>query len=496
MIAHIAMREVSDHLRTFRYLALSLLSVLLIALGTYLEARSYATRTETYTAMLRDQERTLGGDSTDSHRLQGYGWTTNRTDAPLRALRRPATLSIWARGGDAALPGYWQFSPSGVQEGPPLGDTTSAIGTLANVDYLFVCQVILGLLAVLLTFDAISGERESGTLRATLAHAVPRTSVVLGKFVGALLTLLPPLLLGTLVSLLVAASAGIAFWADGGWIRLMLLALGAASYLALFSAMGIAVSATTRSVKTSLVGSLVLWTTLVFVVPRLAALTACLVDPVPSADVLARRMQGIATELVAERQAMLAAAWVRSNGDAALPTSDFPVAVRDAYNAVRLPLESQLFQKRRSLLRGILDDKRRAEERRQSLFEVLARFSPAAVLEHLAGEATQTGAAEATRWTHRIEAHQRILESSAFDRIFGVEIFNVRVGLMISWSPDPREPRDMPPLPRDLPRFHLGNAPLRDVMAPAVRDLMLLMLPTALLLAGACLVFQRYDVRA
>lgn len=496
MIAHIAMREVKDHVRTLRYLTLSLLSVLLMTLGTYLNAKSYLTRVDAHSTMMRDQERALSQGAPGAIRFHGYGWAPKETEPALRALRFPAALSVWARGIDAALPGYWQFTSRGVLQGPPLGDVTSSIGTLANIDYLFVSQVILGLMAVLLTFDSISGERESGTLRATLAHPVPRNAVVIGKFVGALLTILPPVLLGTLISLLVAASAGVAFWRDGGLIRLGVLTLGAVGYLALFAAMGLAVSATIRTAKTSLVVTLVLWASLVFVVPRLAALIASLAHPVELADTVQRRTESITAELERERRVMLADTWISSTGNSSIPEAEFPAVLREAYDRVRLPLERQLFQKRRSLLRAEVDEMLRAEERRTSLFDVLVRLSPAAILEQLANETAATGNAEARRWSRQVEAHQRTLESAAFDRVFGVEIFNSRLDLLISWDPDPRDPASLPPDIRDLPRFHMNEASLHDVLVPALGDLALLTISASVLLVGACVVFQRYDVRS
>ena len=496
MIGHIALREVKDHVRTFRYLTLSLLAVFLMALGTYLNAKSYLTRVDAHSTMLREQERALSENASGANRLHGYGWAPKEMDVALRALRAPSVLSVWARGVDAALPGYWQFTSRGALDGPPLGDVTSSIGTLANIDYLFVTQVILGLLAVLLTFDTISGERESGTLRAVLAHPVPRNAVVIGKFVGALLTILPPVLLGTIISLLVAASAGVAFWRDGGLVWLGVLTLGAVGYLALFAALGVSVSATIRTAKTSLVVTLVLWASLVFVVPRLAALAASLAYPVELADTVQRRTESITTELEHERRLMLADTWIRSTGNSAIPESDFPVGLREAYDRVRLPLETQLFQKRRTLLRASLDERIRAEERRGWVFAVLARFSPAATLEQLANQITATGNTEARRWSRQVEAHQRSLESAAFDRVFGVEIFNPRIDLLISWSPDPRNPTSLPPDIRDLPRFRMSTASLYDALVPALGDLALLTVSASILLVGACVAFQRYDVRS
>ena len=114
MIGHIALREVNDHVRTFRYLTLSLLAVFLMALGTYLNAKSYLTRVDAHSTMLREQERSLSENTPGANRLHGYGWAPKEMDVALRALRAPSVLSMLAR-----VPMLEVTSPSGGPSSAP-----------------------------------------------------------------------------------------------------------------------------------------------------------------------------------------------------------------------------------------------------------------------------------------------------------------------------------------------------------------------------------------
>ena len=49
------------------------------------------------------------------------------------------------------------------------------------VDFCFIVQVVLSLLAILFTYDAVNGERERGTLALALANPVSRPNFVIGK---------------------------------------------------------------------------------------------------------------------------------------------------------------------------------------------------------------------------------------------------------------------------------------------------------------------------
>ena len=70
---------------------------------------------------------------------------------------------------------------------------------------------VLSLIAILFTFDLISGEREHGTLRLTLANSVPRHTVLIGKFLGALVSISVPFTLAILINLVFLSGAFLAF---------------------------------------------------------------------------------------------------------------------------------------------------------------------------------------------------------------------------------------------------------------------------------------------
>ena len=95
--------------------------------------------------------------------------------------------------------------------------------------------------AILLTYDSISGEREQGTLQLTFANAVPRARYLVAKLVGTWLGLSVPLLVPLLVGMLVVIVAGVPF--DGGhWARLAVLLLAGGLYFTFFVAFGLAIS--------------------------------------------------------------------------------------------------------------------------------------------------------------------------------------------------------------------------------------------------------------
>ena len=73
--------------------------------------------------------------------------------------------------------------------------------TFLEIDWAFVMGLIVSFVAILFTYDAVCGEREDGTLRLMLSGSVPRDGVLLGKFIGAFLSVSAPIVLGAILSL-------------------------------------------------------------------------------------------------------------------------------------------------------------------------------------------------------------------------------------------------------------------------------------------------------
>jgi len=486
MIWLIARREIADHLQSVRFVALCLLALVLMPLGAYVNTESYRSR-QAYHEVLREATQ----EAMESGRRPVSGFRARPDDPGLRALRPPAPLSILAVGHDGSLPAYWQLTIEGVVPGPPLGRSEGLAGLIGEVDFLFVVQVILGLLAVLLAFDAVSGEKERGTLRAVLAHPVPRIQVILGKFVGGLVTLFLPLLLGTIASLLVLQIMGQTLLTGQALGRLALFVGGAGLYLSALLALGLAVSAVTHRQRTSLVLLLVIWVTLVLVLPRGAALVAAAVRPVEPHQVTERRIETALEPIEAERRQRLEAAWVAEGQDPEAIFTPADPELRARYGAKRQEIDAELFRRRRDVIRDIESERRRRLDSQRGLAAGIARLSPAASFGFLATEATGTGDAIRHRWEERVAGHQRQLEGLVFDRAVGFEVWTEHG----SASSTSDEDEEQIPTYAELPRLEIEPRSFGAVVRAAFPDLAWLTLFNLVALVFAAVAFLRYDVR-
>lgn len=181
-----------------------------------------------------------------------------------------------------------------TSEEDPLG------ALLGGFDVAFVVSVLFPLLILFVAHDAISGEKERGTLRQILATPISRTTLILAKMVAGIVLVGFALVLPLLVSFAFPAALGVPF--TSGDIASMGLMAGAAGiYCVFFLFCALAVSAATARSAASLGWLLTIWLSLVFLVPRLGEVVGAAVHPAPPPLSLSRGQVEIAKTSVVER---------------------------------------------------------------------------------------------------------------------------------------------------------------------------------------------------
>lgn len=274
----IARKERLDLRRDARWRALALATVLLMlaALAAGL-TRSQQLERERQAAQRGDREVWTAQGSKNPHSAAHFGQYAFKPVGPL-ALADPGVSDYVGQ----AI--YLEAHRQNEAQFRSARDGTLA-ARMGHLSLAFVLQTVLPLMAILLGFAAISGEREQGTLPQLLSLGVKPIHLLMGKALAQL-----GALLGLLVLSIVGMTAGLALFGsrpttdlgnDG--LRLLSMAAAYALYLAGFTALALAVSAWSRSSRSALVGLLVFWLLNSFLVPRWVTDAARGVDPLPTA---------------------------------------------------------------------------------------------------------------------------------------------------------------------------------------------------------------------
>ena len=283
MIKHIARKEFTDVVRDgrFRWCAALVGALLLVSLGHgWVQARRSQAELAAAQAVARDHWESQG--EKNPHSAAHYG---------IYAFKPRLALSFVDEGVDPYT-GTSVWLEAHRQNDfflRPAQDATAAqrIGALTAAQ---VLQHLVPLLIILLTFGALAGEREQGTLRQILATGVGRSDLAVGKALGvagALALLLVPAAVAGAAAIVVSSPGPAASaLARGAVLSGIYLA-----YFAVFVGLSLAVSARVRSARNALVVLLAVWVVNGLVAPRAAVDLSKWIHPTPSALEFARTLQ-------------------------------------------------------------------------------------------------------------------------------------------------------------------------------------------------------------
>ena len=151
-----------------------------------------------------------------------------------------------------------------------------------SLDFLFIVTIIMSLLAILFSYDSITGERENGTLRLVIANSVPRTTILFGKLIGGTASLIIPFILALLAGVLYINLNPNIQWDGSAWVELGLLATASMTLITLFYLLGLMVSTFSRYSAISILNCLFLWVLLILVIPNVCPYISAQLRPIPS----------------------------------------------------------------------------------------------------------------------------------------------------------------------------------------------------------------------
>jgi ABC-type transport system involved in multi-copper enzyme maturation permease subunit len=162
-----------------------------------------------------------------------------------------------------------------------------------SIDMVTFVGIIMSLLAIVFGYDAVCGEKERGTLRLMLSYAVPRDTVLLGKWIGGYATLTIPFLLAVIAGAAVMLVQPDVSLTARQWVQFAVLCGLALLYIAAVFSASMWVSCLTARPSTSIMVLVTLWMILVLAVPNLSPYLAQVWRPTRDLDELetARRNQ-------------------------------------------------------------------------------------------------------------------------------------------------------------------------------------------------------------
>ncbi len=472
---HITKREIYDNLNSLRFALTTVLLLALMVTNAVRHLREHPKRVQRYQDAVTESLNRLTDRADDS-------FFTLVHHGPGNFYKKPSPLHFCAEGGEPLLSDMVEVEEPDVfatdsednvllevpwsLSYPDASLQNKSVGpNVSQVDWAFIIGYVLSLLALLFTFDAFSGERERGTLRLILANSVPRHTVLIGKFLGALLSITIPFILAVLVNLLLISTANTVHLTTEAWGRLGIIFCLALLYTSLFLALGLLVSTRVQRSTVSLMVLLLMWVTFVVFMPSTLASIASSFSPAVSFDEVWKQRNPVQEDLSDKYEEWI---WSDALDDRTLRgKSDFyteNVERSERWREGRLRYQSAQMHRARAI----------------------TRISPATLLQHLIEAFAGTGFERYLQFVENTQRYARQFREFIVDTDRGDPESRHIIGVREGMSQKPISPAA-------VPRFEDTFDLSKDFNNRAM-EILLLALFVVVLLSAAYLAFVRAEV--
>jgi ABC-2 type transport system permease protein len=458
MFKTIFLKEIREGIYTYKFVLILLSSIALVPLSLYSGASTYKEQLRQYQHEVAESERTFKNqEPKPPHAAAHFGRVISKPPAPLIGLASGIHDALGVR---SHIDPHQTPRLTGSQD-----DTTPMLSLFGHFDLAFLIETVFSLLALVYSFNLVSGEREGGTLRMIFSNSIWRSDVILGKVAAGLVMLFAPLTAAGLIGLLFLTPLfGVSLNA-GTWLRILAILAASASYIALFFLLGIFVSTRTTRTMSSFILLVLAWAGLNFVIPRIAVMVSQTVYRIPSVQEIDLQIEAIRREEL-DKMVQRIQAYRNSNPE----SKDKPVPA-DVSVPLRRDMDEALEEREAKLMQSYEGEK----WRQVRLAMALSRLSPCSAYANVVMEMAGTGVYRHDRFLRFLDEYRKNLRNY-FD---GLERQNVRTVNNFDNAPD----------------FSFQEEPGLSAFGRIVVDIGLILAATLMLFAAAYFSFVRYDVR-
>ena len=278
MIKTIIIRELQNHLYSLRFIFALMLTLFLFGISSVSFIIEFKEQKSTYEqGMTKIRENMKNVASNASNFAQN-----------INAIHfAPRNSSFIASCQEESMPNTIIYSAFNVYDyNISKGNSNPFILPSKNVNWEFILVMLFSFLAIIFTFDAVSGEKEMRTLALGLSNPVSRGVMLTGKFLGTVIILIMFVVLGIILSILILLLSGQTMITSatiaeiGGFLLLSFFLIACAS------AIGMLTSVLSYHPNTSLLIGLMVWLILLFIIPHTSLLLSNKLFPVESSEVI------------------------------------------------------------------------------------------------------------------------------------------------------------------------------------------------------------------
>ena len=466
MLKQIIIKELKNNLVSLRFLLILTLVLILFGVSTFVFTGIFHKKLTGFNELVNKNNQDL---NTWSENLS----TLSRQEQTI--LISPTPMEIVSEGGIKNLPNSFKVHAFQIMEPENISAHNKYMRKFNNVDWGFIISFILSFFAILLTYDAFSGEKSDGTLSLLLSNSVRRTTVILGKYFSALITIAIPLFIGITISLLILTLYGQTGFSALQFGKIFIFVTAAFAYLSIFVLLGLLVTSLTKNSVTSIIILLFIWVLLAVLIPNSGGKIAAKIYSIPTREEIDRQISDRREEIHDARNAEYPATFRWSSSEP-----------RGEWVPYRARAVNEMGEARNNIELNYMNQRiDQIKKSRKTMF-----VSPTAVFNDLSEKICTTGIDKFENFYNQIVQYRQSFRQFIIDKDkMDEESFHC----VYEWeaSPMSQKPVDY----QSIPRFEERELTVSTTLKKALFNFSLLLIFNIVLFIFVFTAFLKYDVR-
>lgn len=261
MLKTVMKREIQNILYSQTFQISFLLIIAVFIIGTIIFLRNYELRNEEYIKYHNEYMSNLRGTA-ESNLTK---LAVNRQSYILC----PRSSEFISDCKEKYFPGRFTYSAYNVFGfAIQTGRVNPYLNNFKNINWMFILTFIVSFVVLLLTYDMISGEKESRTLAATMSNSISRGTILFGKYFSVVVTAMSMIIIGVILSILIIVISNKISLSFTNVMEIFLFLTASFLFISLIAAFGIFSSVLVRNSNVSLLVSLTFWLIFVVIIPN------------------------------------------------------------------------------------------------------------------------------------------------------------------------------------------------------------------------------------
>ena len=265
-------KELLEHFQTVQFIVLVVLSIILFSINGIIFVKKYKEQISIYNEKVSEIY-------------------NNPSTVRTTLYKKPSQLIFLSEGGEKYQPKSYNLEPKGRLRPHDSGPRNYKLPDVPELDWAFIIKVIFSLYAILLGYNAVSGEKEQGTLRQILSNSISRIEFLSAKYISIVLILLIPLVIGCIFSSLIIGISIPSLFTLNNLIKISLMFFLSLIYLSLFAFLSLLFSSIIHRSSIVLLVLLAIWIIFAIIIPNTAGILAQRFSDIPSELQIAKRLK-------------------------------------------------------------------------------------------------------------------------------------------------------------------------------------------------------------